>query len=100
MARLAALQWMVAAALGSAGCSPSIVAVAAETAANSPRAAVSTLVAPPARVPGAIVLFSGSPEELQNHWLRRSTQQPAAWKIQDGALVAGGGDIVTRQEFQ
>jgi hypothetical protein len=51
-------------------------------------------------MPDTLVLFSGKPEELREHWLRRSSGQPAAWKIDNGAMVAGGGDIVTRQQFQ
>jgi hypothetical protein len=52
------------------------------------------------RRPGAIVLFSGKPAELRSRWLSRYRQRPAAWNIKNGAMVAGGGDIVTRQAFQ
>jgi len=45
-------------------------------------------------------LFSGKPEELREHWVRRQSHGPAAWKVQDDEMVAGGGDIATRQEFQ
>ena len=100
MTRFAALLGLVSTALGGAGFSLSVVSTAAQSAVSPAGAAVAMLAAPPEGVPGAIVLFSGSPEELQAHWLRRSTQQPAAWKIQDGAMISGGGDIVTRQEFQ
>ncbi len=49
--------------------------------------------------PGAVVLFSGQPEELKANFVRRGTNQPGHWRIKDGALVVGGGDITTRQKF-
>ena len=54
---------------------------------------------PPPKAPGVVVLFSGKAEDLTANWLKRGTDQPAAWKVEDGALISGGGDIVTRQEF-
>jgi Domain of Unknown Function (DUF1080) len=50
--------------------------------------------APPPK--DAIVLFDG--RDLSG-WARRGSEQPAGWKIEDGAAVAGGGDIVTKQTF-
>ena len=103
MSRLMALQWLAAAALCSAVVGLYAGSHAPQSAANPARTTVSARAAtpaPPGRVPGAIALFSGKPEELRNNWMRRSGNQPAAWKIKDGAMVAGGGDIVTRQEFQ
>src|SRR5438105_4866664 len=46
-----------------------------------------------------IALFTGKPEDLSAHWVHRGSSQPAAWKIVDEAMVAGGGDIATKQEF-
>lgn len=46
-----------------------------------------------------IVLFSGKPEEVAANWVKHGSDEPAAWKVQDGAMVAGGGNIVTRQTF-
>src|SRR5689334_1118820 len=46
-----------------------------------------------------ITLFSGKAEELSANWVRRGSEQPAAWRIVDGAMVARGGDIATKQEF-
>ncbi len=40
--------------------------------------------------PGAIVLYDGHD---QSAW-------QSIWKVQDGALVVGGGDLVTKQEFR
>src|SRR5690349_12799084 len=46
-----------------------------------------------------IMLFTGKEEDLQTHWVRRGTEQPAAWKISDSAMVVKGGDIATKQNF-
>jgi hypothetical protein len=47
-----------------------------------------------------ILLFTGKDDDLKTHWVRRGTDQPAAWKILDGgAMVSGGGDIATKQKF-
>ena len=45
---------------------------------------------------GAIVLFDG--KDL-SHWRRRDRDEPAPWRIEKGAIVAGGGDIITRENF-
>lgn len=47
-----------------------------------------------------IALFSGKPADLAANWVRRGSNKPAAWKVQDGVMVAGGGDIVTKQKFK
>jgi hypothetical protein len=44
----------------------------------------------------AIVLFDG--KSLSN-WRDRKTGGPALWKLEDGAMVAAQGDIVTTNEF-
>lgn len=50
----------------------------------------------PGKAPSdAIVLFDGSNASA---W-RSGNGGEARWKVEDGALVAGGGDILTRQEF-
>jgi 3-keto-disaccharide hydrolase len=103
MIHLTVWRWSALAALGGAGVGLLGVSLAAQTPASPPENAVSPPAAmptTPARGPGAIVLFSGKPEDLQNHWIGRYSHRPAAWKIQDGALVAGRGDIATRQEYQ
>jgi hypothetical protein len=51
------------------------------------------VIAPPK---GAIVLFDG--RDLSG-WQGRAADRPATWKIENGAMVAGGGDIRTRQTF-
>ncbi len=53
-------------------------------------------VAPP---PGATVLFSGTEEEMKKNFVKRGTDQDGHWKIEDSAMVVGGGDITTRQKF-
>lgn len=55
---------------------------------------------PPPATPSAVVLFSGKPDELAANWRKRSSNEPAAWRIVDGAMVVGGGDIMTKQEFR
>lgn len=54
---------------------------------------------PPPKFPGVVVLFAGQPDEMATNWVRRGTDQPAAWRIEDGAMIVGGGDIATKQEF-
>ena len=63
--------------------------------ASAQPAAVDTSAAPK----GAIALFSGKSEEISANWVKRGSEQPAAWKVIDGAAVAGGGDIITKQKF-
>lgn len=54
----------------------------------------------PAAAPAeATVLFSGKEEEMKANFVRRGTAQPGHWRIQDGAMVVGGGDITTRQKY-
>jgi hypothetical protein len=45
--------------------------------------------------PGAVVLFNG--RDLSN-WRKRNGD-PAVWKVEDGVMTAGGGDIVSEQRF-
>lgn len=49
---------------------------------------------------GARVLFSGRAEELAANWVKRGTDQPGAWRIEDGAMVVTGGDLATRETFR
>jgi len=44
---------------------------------------------------GAIVLFNGT--DVTN-WRKRNSE-PAAWKVAEGVMTAGGGDIVSEQRF-
>jgi Domain of Unknown Function (DUF1080) len=53
-------------------------------------------LSPAAPPKDAIVLFDG--RDLSG-WAQRRSGRPATWKIEDGAMVAGGGDIVTTQKF-
>jgi hypothetical protein len=57
----------------------------------------------PQRVPkvkGIKVLFSGKAKEIADNWIKVGSTQPAPWKIEHGALVAGGGDIGTKEKFE
>lgn len=57
-----------------------------------PRAAV---LLPPPR--DAVVLFDG--RDLSG-WVKRGSGEPATWKVADGVMTAGGGDIVTKERFR
>ncbi|MEA2710396.1 MAG: hypothetical protein QOF78_2997, partial [Phycisphaerales bacterium] len=46
---------------------------------------------------GAVILFDGKDV---SKWVTRKGGQPAPWKIVDGAMVAGGGDIDTKEQFR
>ncbi len=49
--------------------------------------------------PGAVALFSGKTEELSANWVRAGTGAAPTWRVQNGALVAAGADIVTKQGY-
>lgn len=51
-------------------------------------------VPPPHR---AVVLFDGKNLE---HWVQRRSGAPAAWPLEDGAMITQGGDIQTLELFQ
>ncbi len=55
--------------------------------------------APVPKVEGLVVLFSGKAEEVTANWRKNMTAQDAAWKVKDGSLMSGGGDIVSKQDF-
>lgn len=49
---------------------------------------------------GAIVLFSGKAEQLEQNWYRRGTTQPAGWTVEaDGSMTPNKVDITSRAEF-
>ncbi|MDX1934225.1 MAG: DUF1080 domain-containing protein [Capsulimonadales bacterium] len=50
-------------------------------------------------IPGVVVLFSGKPEEVAANWRKNKSEQDAAWTVENGAMVARGGDIVSKREF-
>ena len=54
---------------------------------------------PPPNTKGVVVLFDGTADSLTKNWLKRGTANPAAWKIVDGAMVALGGDVMTKERF-
>jgi hypothetical protein len=62
-------------------------------------AVTETQPAPVPKVDGLVVLFSGKPEEVAANWRKNMSTQDAVWKVKDGALQSGGGDIVSKQDF-
>ncbi len=71
--------------LGAAGAQPALPA-------DPPGPSVTLGLAPPA---GAVVLFSG--DNLDN-WTRPDGS-PATWKLADGAMTSGGGNIHSKDTF-
>lgn len=61
--------------------------------------AVDTPPAPVPKVDGLVVLFSGKPEEVAANWRKNMGTADASWKVADGAMQSGGGDIVSKQDF-
>ncbi len=55
---------------------------------------------PPPKASNVVVLFSGKSDELAANWVKRGSGEPAAWKIERDAMVVGGGDIMTKEEFR
>ncbi|NUQ70553.1 MAG: DUF1080 domain-containing protein [Chthonomonadales bacterium] len=49
--------------------------------------------------PTELALFTGAQEDLAANWVRRGTDQAAAWKVENSAMIVGGGDIATRATF-
>lgn len=47
--------------------------------------------------PGIKVLFGGSQADMEANWVQG--KKPAHWKIEDGAMVSVGGDIVTKETY-
>src|SRR5262245_6430498 len=45
---------------------------------------------------GAIVLFDGKNLDA---WAKKNGKDAAGWKLVEGAMQSGGGDIVTREKF-
>ncbi len=49
---------------------------------------------------GAIVLFSGKPEEMHDNWYARRSTDPAGWKVDDkGVATPNKRDICSKEEF-
>ncbi len=49
---------------------------------------------------GAIVLFSGKPEEIHENWYARRSTEPGGWKVDDeGVATPNKRDICTKLEF-
>jgi hypothetical protein len=55
----------------------------------------------PTRAPkGAIALFAGRSDDMQQNWYKRYGTDPAHWTVDtSGAALAKGGDITSKQEF-
>lgn len=58
----------------------------------------SPLKAESAPVKGAVVLFGMGASDMKDQW-QRADKSNAAWKVENGAMMAGGGDIFTKREF-
>lgn len=83
--------WIAAAAIGC-----SLYALPAQGGDPSPR----PNAAPPEGAKGTISLFTGKEDDLKTHWVKRGTDQPAAWKlVENGGMQVGGGDIATKQNY-
>ena len=54
---------------------------------------------PPPATKGVVVLFSGTKADMEKNWVRGGGDQPAAWRIEDGAMIATGSDIRSRDRF-
>ena len=55
------------------------------------------LVAPPE---GAVILFSGKPEQMRDNWYARRSKDPAGWTVDDkGVATPNHRDITSKQEF-
>ena len=55
---------------------------------------------PPAPVPlnsGLIKLFDGTSETMKRYWMQKG--KPAAWNIENSAMVATGSDIETKEKY-
>src|SRR5262245_50828735 len=70
--------------------------LAAGTAAAHSRAQQPAALSPGPPVKGAVVLFNGTDT---SRLVRRRTQEPVRWKVEDGVLLVGGGDIATKENY-
>ena len=52
----------------------------------------------PPNAKGVVILFSGKQDDVTANWLARNGS-PAAWKVVEGAMVAHGGDIITKERY-
>ncbi|MCA1596507.1 MAG: DUF1080 domain-containing protein [Chloroflexi bacterium] len=76
------------------------VGAAEQAAAPAPVPESAVLNMPAAAPPGAILLFTGKPEQIAANWTQRYTTAPAAWTVNAaGVATPNGHDINTRQEF-
>jgi len=54
----------------------------------------------PEAPPGAVILFSGKPDQIPNNFYSRYSKDPGAWTVDaDGVATPNKHDIVTKQEF-
>lgn len=91
-------RWMLGAALGL--CLAALPLVSSLPARSQDEAAKNTPHAPPPPMAKDVkVLFSGKADDLNAHWVKRGTDQPAAWKLNGDAMTVRGGDIETKEAF-
>jgi hypothetical protein len=73
-----------------------ILSSALGTAQNAPPLDTTPPVPPP-QAPGITVLFDGTPDSMVKNWLQKG--KPAAWKIENGAMVATGSDLTSQEKY-
>jgi hypothetical protein len=71
-------------------------AATSDTAGSSQNVVFALPSAPPK---GAVVLFSGKPEELHDLWYRRYSKESPVWTVEKGIATPQRSDITSRQEF-
>lgn len=76
-----------------------LAAIRADSTQEPPKMTPTTLNLPAAPPKGALVLFSGKPEELHDLWVKRYTTESAGWTVKGGVATPNKSDIVTKQEF-
>lgn len=78
------------------GCSGAVFAADSPAPADAPAVVNLSPMAPQ----GAVILFSGKPEEITNNWYRRYSKDPAGWTVgADGVASTDKHDIVSKKDF-
>ena len=51
------------------------------------------------KFPGIVVLFSGKQKQVSENWIFQGSKKPAAWKVEDGAMVTSADSLLSKQHF-